>query len=189
MKKRIVIGISGSSGAIYGIELLKYLSGTEWETHLIITDSAKITIRLETDFSVEEVEAMADVLYSNSDIAASISSGSFLTGGMIIAPCTVKTLSAIANSYNDSLIARAADVTIKEGRKLVLMVRETPLHKGHLRLMMDAAELGAFIVPPIPAFYHRPQSIYDIIAQSIGKVLDCFEIEHRLFRRWDNPDT
>ena len=183
-KKRIIIGITGASGVIYGIEILKELTKEDLETHLIITESGKKNIILETDYSVRDVESMANKVYDNDDLAAPLASGSFLTSGMIVAPCTIKTLSGIANSYSDNLLVRAADVTLKEKRKLVLLVRETPLHKGHLNLMSIAADLGAHILPPIPSFYHHPKTIDDIIHQTIGKVFDYFGIEHNLFTRW-----
>lgn len=183
-KKRIIIGITGASGVIYGIEILKELNKKDLETHLIITESGKKNIILETDCSVRDVESMANKVYNNNDLAAPLASGSFLTSGMIVAPCTIKTLSGIANSYSDNLLVRAADVTLKEKRKLVLLVRETPLHKGHLNLMSMAADIGAHILPPIPSFYHRPKTIEDIIHQTIGKVFDYFGIEHNLFKRW-----
>ena len=184
MKKRLIIGITGASGVIYGIEMLKELAKKDLETHLIISDSGKKNITLETDYSVRDVESMADKVYHNDDLTAPPASGSFVTSGMIISPCTIKTLSGIANSYSDNLLVRAADVTLKEKRKLVLVIRETPLHKGHLNLMTMAADMGAHILPPIPSFYHRPKTIEDIIHQSIGKVFDYFEIEHSLFKRW-----
>ncbi len=183
-KKRIIIGITGASGVIYGIEILKELTKEDLETHLIITESGKKNIILETDYSVRDVESMANKVYDNDDLAAPLASGSFLTSGMIVAPCTIKTLSGIANSYSDNLLVRAADVTLKEKRKLVLLVRETPLHKGHLNLMSMAADMGAHILPPIPSFYHHPKTIDDIIHQTIGKVFDYFGIEHNLFKRW-----
>ncbi len=184
MKKRIIIGITGASGVIYGIEILKELTKKDLETHLIISESGKENIILETDYSVRDVESMAYKVYKNDDLEASLASGSFLTSGMIVAPCTIKTLSGIANSYSDNLLVRAADVTLKEKRKLVLLVRETPLHKGHLNLMSMAADMGAHILPPIPSFYHHPKTIDDIIHQTIGKVFDYFGIEHNLFKRW-----
>jgi len=184
MKKILIIGITGASGVIYGIEMLKELTKKDLETHLIISDSGKKNITLETDYSVRDVESMADKVYHNDDLTAPPASGSFVTSGMIISPCTIKTLSGIANSYSDNLLVRAADVTLKEKRKLVLVIRETPLHKGHLNLMTMAADMGAHILPPIPSFYHRPKTIEDIIHQSIGKVFDYFEIEHSLFKRW-----
>lgn len=183
-KKRIIIGITGASGVIYGIEILKELTKSDLETYLIISESGKKNIILETDYSIREVESMAYKVYKNDDLAAPPSSGSFLTSGMIVAPCTIKTLSGIANSYSDNLLVRAADVTLKEKRKLVLLVRETPLHKGHLNLMSMAADMGAHILPPIPSFYHHPKTIEDIIHQTIGKVFDYFGIEHTLFKRW-----
>ena len=183
-KKRIIIGITGASGVIYGIEILKELRKKDLETHLIISEPGKKNIILETDYSIGDVESMADKVYDNDDLEAPLASGSFLTNGMIVAPCTINTLSGIANSYSENLLVRAADVTLKEKRKLVLLVRETPLHKGHLRLMSMAAEMGAHILPPIPSFYHHPKTIEDIIRQTIGKVFDYFEIEHHLYERW-----
>ena len=183
-KKRLIIGITGASGVIYGIETLRELSKKDLETHLIISESGKKNISFETDYSVAEVESMSDKVYDNDDLAAPPASGSFLTNGMIVAPCTIKTLSGIANSYSDNLIVRTADVILKEKRKLVLLVRETPLHKGHLNLMSRAADMGAHILPPVPSFYHHPKTIEDIIRQTIGKVFDYLEIEHDLFERW-----
>lgn len=186
MKKRIVIGISGASGVIYGVRLLEILKETDYETHLIISEAGKLNLKIETAYTLVEVEEMADYVYNQTDNAAGIASGSFLTEGMVVIPCTIKTLSGIANSYNDNLLVRTADVTLKEKRKLVLMVRETPLHKGHLRLMMLAADMGALILPPIPGFYHRPKIIQDIIDQTIGKIFDYLNIEHNLFTRWSD---
>ena len=188
MSRRIVLGISGASGIVYGIRTLSVLKEMGVETHLIISESGKRNIKIETDLAPAQVEAMASVVYDDRDMAAAISSGSFLTGGMIVVPCTIKTLSGIANSYTNNLIVRAADVTLKEGRKLVLVVRETPLHKGHLRLMTMAADMGAHILPPIPSFYHQPKTIEDIIDQTIGKIFDYLGIEHDLFRRWGSID-
>ena len=184
MQRRIVIGISGASGIIYGIKMLPLLMEADFEVHLIISEAGKRNIEIETDFKVSDVEAMAYCVYNNQDVGAAIASGSFLTEGMVVVPCTVKTLSGIANSFNDNLLIRAADVTLKEKRKLVLVVRETPLHKGHLRLMTMAADLGAHILPPIPSFYHQPKTLDDIINQTIGKIFDYFGIQHDLFRRW-----
>ncbi|MEW6425046.1 MAG: UbiX family flavin prenyltransferase [Bacillota bacterium] len=181
---RIVLGISGASGAIYGIRLLEVLRQSNVETHLVITASARSTIEIETNYSVGQVEALADFVYDNRHLGAAIASGSFKTDGMVIAPCSIKTVSALANSYNDNLLIRVADVTLKEKRKLVVVPRETPLHAGHLRLLTAAAELGAVVLPPMPAFYHQPQSIDDIINQTVGKILDQFNLEHQLFRRW-----
>ena len=189
MSKPLVIAISGASGVIYGVEMLRALRSTDCPAHLILSESAGRNLQIEMDLTVSEVREMADVVYSNKDMAASVSSGSFRTRGMVVAPCSIKTLSGIANSYNDNLITRAADVSLKERRRLVLMVRETPLHKGHLDLMSRAADLGAVILPPVPAFYHRPETIQDIINQSIGKALDQFEIEHNLFRRWSGDQA
>ena len=184
MTDRIVIGIAGASGVTYGIQLLHLLKDKDFETHLVISDGGKKNIEIETPYKAGEVEAMADRVYDNGDVGAPIASGSFLTKGMIVIPCTIKTLSGIANSYNTNLLLRAADVTLKEKRKLVLVVRETPLHKGHLRLMTLAADMGAHILPPIPSFYHQPKTIEDIINQTIGKIFDYMGIEHNLFRRW-----
>ncbi len=186
MRERIILGISGASGVIYGIEILKELAKKDIETHLIISESGKKNITIETDYSISDVESIADHVYSDKDFEAPPASGSFLTDGMIVAPCTIKTLSGIANSYSDNLLVRAADVTLKEKRKLVLVVRETPLHKGHLNIMSMAADLGAHILPPMPSFYNHPETIEDIIRQTIGKVFDYFEIEHNLFKRWGN---
>jgi 4-hydroxy-3-polyprenylbenzoate decarboxylase len=182
--KRIVVGIAGASGVIYGVRLLNLLKETDYETHLIISKSGELNIEIETDYEPDEVKAMADHVYDHRDVAASLASGSFLTRGMVVIPCTIKTLSGIANSYNENLLVRAADVTLKEKRKLVLVIRETPLHKGHLRLMTMAADLGAHILPPVPSFYHMPKTIDDIIDQTIGKIFDYLGIEHTLFKRW-----
>lgn len=185
--KRLIIGISGASGAIYGVRLLQVLREvSDVETHLILSQAARQTLALETDFSLREVQALADVVHDARDIAASISSGSFKTVGMVILPCSIKTLSGIVNSYTDTLVTRAADVVLKERRPLVLCVRETPLHLGHLRLMTQAAELGAVIMPPVPAFYHRPTSLDDVINQTVNRVLDQFDIDlpEDLFTRW-----
>ena len=185
--KRLIIGISGASGAIYGVRMLQVLRDVpDIETHLILSQAARQTLAMETDYSVREVQALADVVHDARDIAASISSGSFKTAGMVILPCSMKTLSGIVHSYTDGLLTRAADVVLKERRPLVLCVRETPLHLGHLRLLVQAAELGAVIMPPVPAFYHRPQSLDDVINQTVNRVLDQFDInlEHDLFTRW-----
>jgi 4-hydroxy-3-polyprenylbenzoate decarboxylase len=184
MPKRIVVGISGASGVTYGVRLLQVLKETDYETHLIISKSGELNIKIETDYDPNDVKSMADYVYDHKDVAASLASGSFLTEGMVVVPCTIKTLSGIANSYNENLLVRAADVTLKERRKLVLVVRETPLHKGHLRLMTMAADMGAHILPPVPSFYHMPKTIDDIIDQTIGKIFDFMGIEHDLFRRW-----
>jgi len=183
--ERIIIGISGASGVIYGIEMLRLLSKLDFEIHLILSEAAKKNIQIETGCTIEEVESLVHVVHDNKDVGSSIASGSFLTMGMIVVPCTIKTLSGIANSYTNNLLIRAADVTLKEKRKLVLVVRETPLHKGHLRLMTMASDMGAHILPPVPSFYHRPKTIEDIIHQTIGKIFDYFHIEHQLFKRWE----
>ncbi len=189
MPDRLIIGISGASGVIYGVRMLEVLKNKSVETHLIISDAGKLNIRIETDYDVEAVLDMADFTYTNRDIAASVASGSFLTMGMAVTPCSVKTLSGIANSFNNNLLIRAADVQLKEKRKLALLFRETPLHQGHLRLLSRAAGIGAHIIPPVPAFYHLPKSVDDIINHSVGKVLDFMGIEHNLFRRWDNSQS
>ena len=182
--KRLIIGISGSSGVIYGIRLLELLrEQDDIETHLVLSAAGKMNIPIETDFSVREVEALADVVHKTQDVAATISSGSFRTAGMIIAPCSMKTLSSIVHSYSDNLLTRAADVVLKEGRKLVLMPRETPLHAGHCKLLYEAAQLGIHIAPPVPAFYNRPATLDDIINHSVGRVLDLFDINPGVVRR------
>jgi polyprenyl P-hydroxybenzoate/phenylacrylic acid decarboxylase-like protein len=185
--RRIVIGISGSSGPIYGVRTLEALRAAgDIEVHLIVTEAARQTILLETDWSPEEVLQIAHVVYENHDLAAAISSGSFPTDGMIIAPCSMRTLGEIAHSITSNLLTRAADVHLKERRRLILLVRETPLHLGHLRNMVLASEAGAVILPPIPAFYHHPQTVDDIVNHSVGKALDLLSIPHHLFKRWKN---
>lgn len=189
--KRLIVGISGASGAIYGVRLLQVLRDVaEVETHLVMSQAARQTLSLETDYSLRDVQALANVVHDARDIAANISSGSFKTAGMVILPCSIKTLSGIVHSYTDGLLTRAADVVLKERRPLVLCVRETPLHLGHLRLMTQAAELGAVIMPPVPAFYHRPQSVIDIVDQTVNRVVDQFDIElpEDLFARWQGGD-
>jgi len=186
---RIVVGLAGSSAPIYGIRTLQALKELGVETHLVVSDGAKRTIPLETHWTVKKIEALANVVYANSELAASISSGSFQTDGMIIAPCSMKTLAGIAHSFSQDLLVRAADVTLKERRKLVLVPRETPLHLGHLRNMVLATEMGAVILPPVPAFYHQPKTVEDLIDQTVGKILDQFHIEHTLFRRWRTPEA
>ena len=181
----LIVGITGASGVIFGIRLLEVLSANkEVETHLVISEAGKKNIRHETDFAVEQVEALADYCYDIHDIGASLASGSFKRNGMVVVPCSMKTLSALANSYDDNLLVRAADVTIKEKKRLVLLPRETPLHLGHLRNMKMLAEMGAVILPPMPAFYHRPQTLQDLIDHIVGKILDIFDIEHNLLPRW-----
>lgn len=189
MSLPLILAITGASGVIYGVEMLRVLKELGQETHLIVSDAACKNLAIETEYSLDEVKSMANVVYDNNDIGATVASGSFRTSGMIVAPCTVKTLSAIANSFTYNLIVRAADVTLKERRTLVLMVRETPLHKGHLDLMSRAADYGAVILPPMPAFYHKPESLMDVIHQSIGKALDQVGIEHNLFKRWSGHDS
>jgi 4-hydroxy-3-polyprenylbenzoate decarboxylase len=181
----LVVGITGASGAIYGIRLLEVLSSiNNVETHLIVSEAAEEIIKHETGRRIEDVRKLASFSYDIRDMAARISSGSFRTDGMIVAPCTVKTMSAIANSYSENLLIRVGDVTLKERRRLLLLVRETPLHIGHLRNMERLCEMGAIIMPPVPAFYHKPQTIEDIVDHTVGKMLDIFGIGHTLFQRW-----
>jgi flavin prenyltransferase len=183
--RRLIIGISGASGAVYGIRTLQALRDIpDIETHLVLSPSAKRTILEETDWDVPAVEALADVVHSHRDIGASIASGSFQTIGMLVAPCSIKSLSGIVNSHSDNLLTRAADVCLKERRCLVLLVRETPLHLGHIELLGKAARYGAVVLPPMPAFYNRPQTVDDIVNHTVGKALDQFGIPHQLFRRW-----
>ena len=183
--KRLIVGITGATGSIYGIRMLQVLKKAKIETHLILSKAAKATILFETEYEIKYVESLANHVYDVDNVGAAVSSGSFNNEGMVVIPCSIKSLSAIANSYNENLLVRAADVTLKEWRRLVLVVRETPLHKGHLQLMARAADMGAVILPPIPAFYHLPKTIEAILDQTIGKVLDIFGIEHNLFRKWD----
>jgi 4-hydroxy-3-polyprenylbenzoate decarboxylase len=186
--KRLIVGISGATGAIYGIRLLETLFNSDVETHLVITEAAENTIRMETDWKVEDIKSLAKVVYDIKDLGGDISSGSFLSEGMVIIPCSIKSLSGIANSFNENLLIRAADVTLKERRKLVLAVRETPLHLGHIELMLQASRMGAILLPPIPAFYFRPKTIDDLINHTVGKVLDLFNMNHHLFNRWGSPE-
>lgn len=188
---RILVGMSGSTGAIYGIRLLEVLGHIrEVETHLVLSNPTKLTITMETDWKVDQVEALASQVHGINNIAACIASGSFKTDGMVVIPCSMKTLSGIANSFNDNLLVRAADVTLKERRRLVLVTRETPLHLGHLRLMALVTEMGAIVTPPMPAFYHRPQTIDDIVNQTVSRVLDLLGVEHQdLFKRWSGPEN
>lgn len=188
--KRLIIGMSGASGSIYGIRLLEVLRTVdEIETHLIMSAAAKRVALLETDYTIPEIEALAGKLYRADDIAAAIASGSYKTMGMVIVPCSMKSLSAVTHSYSDNLLHRAADVVLKDRRKLVLVPRETPLHLGHVRLMVEAIELGAIMMPPVPAFYHRPKTIDDIVNQTVNRILDLFdiELENDLFERWQGP--
>jgi 4-hydroxy-3-polyprenylbenzoate decarboxylase len=185
LNRRLIIGLSGASGIIYGIrvlEVLREMAGIE--THVILSKAAERTIIEETDYRLEEVKAMASVLHPPQDIGASIASGSFKTHGMMIVPCSIHTVSAIAYCQSDNLLTRAADVVLKEGRRLVLVVRETPLHRGHLKSLLEAAETGAVILPPMPAFYSRPTTLEEIIDHTVGRLLDQFGIEHELVRRW-----
>lgn len=183
--KRIVVGISGASGTVYGVRLLEVLSQVQdVEIHLIISQGARVTMEYENSINGDTVEKYADHLHSPDNLAAPVSSGSFRTAGMIVAPCSMKSLSMIANSIDDNLLVRTADVTLKERRKLVLITRETPLHLGHLRHMIAVTEMGGVILPPVPSFYHRPRTIEDIVDQTVGKALDQFEIPHQLFDRW-----
>ena len=187
---RLIVGMSGASGVIYGVRLLEVLKAeTNVETHLVMSDSARMNINLETDWSAKDVLALADHVYSNRDIAASIASGSFETDGMIVAPCAIKTLSAITNSFADSLIVRAADVVLKECRRLVLVPRETPLHTGHCELLYRASQLGAIIAPPMPAHYIKPQSVDDLINHHVGRILDLFSIDCGFVKRWNGPQN
>lgn len=186
--KRLIVGMSGASGVIYGIRMLEMLKAAGGvETHLVMSRYARLNIEIETDYSVQQVESLADEVHNIGNQAASISSGSFRTDGMIVAPCSMNTLSAIANSYAHNLLARAADVALKERRTLVLMPRETPLHAGHCKLLYEATQLGAVIAPPMPAFYAKPQTIDDIVNFSVGRVLDLFDIDSGI-ERWNGPD-
>jgi 4-hydroxy-3-polyprenylbenzoate decarboxylase len=182
--RRLVIGISGASGAIYGIRLLELLRPLDIETHLVMSKSAQLTLVEETKLTAADVADLADVVHSPGNIGAPISSGSFKTMGMIVAPCSMRSLSEIASGVTSSLLTRAADVVLKERRRLVLMVRETPLHLGHLRAMCAATEMGAVVYPPVPAFYARPQTIEDLIDHTLGRVLDLFDIEPGMVKRW-----
>lgn len=187
----LIVGITGASGVIYGIRLLEVLSEKkDVETHLVISEAAETTLKFETDRTPEDIRSLADYSYDIRNISAPISSGSFKTDGMIIVPCSIKTMSAISNSYNENLMIRAGDITLKERRKLVLAVRESPLHLGHLRSMERLTEMGAVILPPVPAFYTQPRTIEDIVDYTVGKMLDVFDIEHNLFQRWsgNTPD-
>ena len=183
---RIIIGMSGASGVIYGVRLLQVLrEDAAIETHLVATDAARLNLSLETDYGFDEVKALADRHHSNKDISASIASGSFRTDGMIVAPCSIRTLSAIAHCHSGSLISRAADVTLKECRRLVLVPRETPLHTGHCETLLKAARIGAILAPPMPAHYIRPQSVEDLVDHHVGRILDLFGVETSLVHRWE----
>lgn len=182
--RRLIVGISGASGTVYGVRLLQALRGAGVETHLVMTRSAEVTLAYETDLKVKDVHALADVVHPIADIGAAISSGSFRTLGMVVAPCSIRSLAEIAYGTTTGLLTRAADVVLKERRRLVLLVRETPLHTGHLRAMTQASEIGAIVMPPVPAFYTRPASVDDIVDHTVGRVLDLFDIDNKLIRRW-----
>lgn len=185
---RYVVGITGASGTIYGIRALEALRTVpDVSIHLVMTEQAKRTMQIETSYTPDQVASLAHIVHDGADLAAPISSGSFLTDGMLVAPCSIKTASAIAHSLNDTLLVRAADVTLKERRRLVLMVRETPLHVGHLRTLVQLAEIGAMIVPPIPGFYSHPASVDEIVNHAVGKALDALGVSNELFRRWQGP--
>jgi len=182
--RRLIIGISGASGIVYGVRILQVLQHSDIETHLVMSDSARMTLATELDMSVKEVEALASEEHSSKYIGATISSGSFKTMGMVVAPCSIKSLSEIAYGMTSGLLSRAADVVLKERRRLVLLIRETPLHSGHLRTMLQASENGAILMPPVPALYARPQSIDDMVNHTVGRCLDLFDIETDLVKRW-----
>ena len=182
--RRLIVGISGASGVVYGVRILQVLQGSGIETHLVMSDSAKMTLATESDLSVKEVEALATEVHNAKNIGASISSGSYKTIGMVIAPCSIRSLSEVAYGMTSSLLTRAADVVLKERRRLVLMVRETPLHNGHLRALLQASENGAIIMPPVPALYARPESLDDMINHTVGRCLDLFDIDTQLTKRW-----
>jgi 4-hydroxy-3-polyprenylbenzoate decarboxylase len=183
-RRRIVVGISGASGAVYGVRLLQLLRELDVETHLVVSRSAQVTLAQEMSVQLGDVKALADAHYPNVDIGAAISSGSFRVDGMIVAPCSIKTLSEIATGCTSSLLSRAADVMLKERRRLVLMVRETPLHAGHIRSLAAVTEAGAIVYPPVPAFYARPKSIEQMIDHTLGRVLDLFDMDARTVHRW-----
>jgi 4-hydroxy-3-polyprenylbenzoate decarboxylase len=183
-RKRLIVAISGASGAIYGVRLLELLRDTDIETHLVVSRTAKVTLATETTLKVSDVEALADVVHSNDDLGAACSSGSFQNLGMIIAPCSIKTMAEISTGVTANLVSRAADVALKERRRVVLMLRETPLHLGHIRSMAAATEAGAIVYPPVPAFYAQPTSLEDMIDHTLGRVLDLFDIDLGTVRRW-----
>lgn len=182
--KRLVVGITGATGAIYGVKMLLTLRKMGVESHLVVTEAGIRNIEVETSFKMADLERLSSRMYAIDDLSAPIASGSFPVDGMVVIPCTVKTLSAIANSFSYNLLVRAADVNLKERRTVVLVVRETPLHEGHLRLMLRATRIGAIIMPPVPAFYHGPKSVEELVDQTIGKVLDLFGVDSKLFERW-----
>ena len=190
MMKRIIIGISGASGVIYGIRMLEILKDIpDIETHLVITSGAKLNISLETDFEIKDIKGLANVVHNNRNLAASIASGSFQTEAMIVIPCSMRTLSGIATSYASNLIVRAADVVLKEKRKLIVVPRETPLHAGHCELLHKISLMGAYVVPPNPAFYNHPESIDDIINHTVGRILDLIELDPEIVQRWQGVDV
>ena len=189
MAKRIIVGISGASGIVYGLRALQLLRECPVQTHLVISKSAKLTLHYELDLSLAELESLADEVHAINDIGASIASGSFPTAGMLVAPCSVRTMSEIATGVTSTLLTRAADVVLKERRRLVLLVRETPLHTGHLRTMTQLSEMGAVIAPPVPAFYTRPQSLDDVVTQTVGRALDLFDLELAQVKRWRGDDV
>jgi 4-hydroxy-3-polyprenylbenzoate decarboxylase len=184
---RLIVGLSGASGIIYGIRLLQVLRATGLEVHLVMSKTAEVTLAHETDYKVAQVRALADVVHSNADLGAAISSGSFRTRGMIVAPCSIRTASEIACGTTSTLMSRAADVVLKERRRLVLMVRESPLHTGHLRTLTHLSEIGAIVAPPLPAFYSRPKTIEEVVDHTVGRALDLFDIDAGLVRRWREP--
>jgi flavin prenyltransferase len=182
--RRLIVGISGASGTVYGIRMLELLRGTDIETHLVMSKSAELTLAYETDYKTKDIRALATVNHPNTDIGATISSGSFRTMGMVVAPCSIKSMSEIATGVTSTLLSRAADVVLKERRRLVLAVRETPLHGGHLRTMTQLADMGAIIAPIMPAFYNRPKTVDDIINHTVGRLLDLFGIDNSAVKRW-----
>jgi 4-hydroxy-3-polyprenylbenzoate decarboxylase len=187
--EKLIVGITGASGVIYGVRILEVLSQLGVETHLIITQAGLKNLEIETRYPPKHLQSIASHVHDIEDLGASLASGSFRVDGMIVAPCSIKSLSAIAHSYSHNLLVRAADVTLKERRRLVLLVRETPLHEGHLELMVKVTRMGGIIMPPVPAFYHQPKTIEEVIDQTIGKVLDLFSIDHHLFTRWGTLPT
>lgn len=183
--RRLIVAITGASGTAYGVRLLQVLKDTDIETHLVLTDSAKLTMAAETDFQPAQVQALADVVHASKNVGATIASGSFVTLGMVVAPCSINTLSEIAWGITGNLISRAADVTLKERRRLILLVRETPLHAGHLKSMLQVTQNGAIVMPPVPALYVKPKSVDDVIDHTVGRVLDLFGLETDLVQRWN----
>jgi len=188
VNKRLIVAITGASGTIYGIRILEALKDIGIESHLIMSDSAKLTMAAETDYKPSQIEAMADVVHSAKNVGASISSGSFKSLGMVIAPCSIRTLSEISSGVTSSLVSRAADVVLKERRRLVLLVRETPLHAGHLRSMSQVTECGAIVMPPVPAFYSKPKSLDEMVSHTVGRCLDLFDLDNTLVKRWAGMD-